>query len=132
MYSAFCGEMASRRYVCCAIEHCDGTSPLSTIVTEDGRKTKIEWLQWTDLDWPDMDTQPSDDTTLRHEQLSMRVAATDEVIKAMTRLSLGETISTTFINSDFDWSRWGCIDTHKPAMAGHLLGESAGEGYCGS
>lgn len=49
MYSAFCGEMASRGYVCCAIEHRDGTSPSSTIVTEDGRAKKLEWLQWTDL-----------------------------------------------------------------------------------
>lgn len=50
MYSAFCGEMASRGYVVCAIEHRDGTSPSSTIVTEDGRTKMLDWLQWTDLE----------------------------------------------------------------------------------
>ena len=51
MYSAFCGEMASRGYIVCAIEHRDGTSPSSTIVSEDGRIKKLDWLRWTDLEY---------------------------------------------------------------------------------
>jgi len=127
MYSAFCGEMASRGYIVCAIEHRDGTSPSSTIVTEDGRSKTLDWLEWTDLDWPELETQPADDTTLRHEQIKMRVAEIDEVIKAMKRLSNGENITRTSINlPDFDWSRWQAVDVHKPIMAGHSLGGSAG------
>lgn len=72
-----------------------------------------------------MDTQPLDDTTLRHEQIKMRVAEIDEVIKAMTHLSQSGTISTNAINPDFDWGRWRCLDTRKPVMAGHSLGGSA-------
>lgn len=146
MYSAFCGEMASRGYVVCAIEHRDGTSPSSTIVTNDGRSKMLDWLQWTDLEyvlnpsttylpiakfivysWPDLATQPPDDTFLRHEQIKMRVAEIEEVISAMTRLSLGENIERTSIHSpDFEWDRWRSLDTSRPVMAGHSLGGSAG------
>jgi hypothetical protein len=51
MYSVFFGELASREYIVCAIEHRDGTSPSSTIVTEGGRAQKLDWLQWTDLEY---------------------------------------------------------------------------------
>jgi hypothetical protein len=40
MYRAFCGVMDLRGYVVCAIEHRDGTSPSSTVVTE-GRRSLI-------------------------------------------------------------------------------------------
>ncbi|KIM76004.1 hypothetical protein PILCRDRAFT_826858 [Piloderma croceum F 1598] len=126
MYSAFCGEMASRGYIVCAIEHRDGTSPSSTIVTEDGRAQKLDWLQWSDLDWPDLETQPADDTVLRHQQIKLRIAEIEGVIKAMTRLSRGEDITKTSIDTpDFDWSRWRSVDTNKPIIAGHSLGGSA-------
>jgi hypothetical protein len=51
MYSVFFGELASRGYIVCAIEHRDGISPSSTIVTEDERAQKLDWLQWTDLEY---------------------------------------------------------------------------------
>ncbi|KAF8315425.1 hypothetical protein DL93DRAFT_2079195 [Clavulina sp. PMI_390] len=49
MYSTFCGEMASRGYVVCALEHRDGTSPCSMIVSEDGKAKVLNWLQWSDI-----------------------------------------------------------------------------------
>lgn len=49
MYSTFCGEMASQGYIVCGIEHRDGTSPCSTIVSEDGKAKTLNWLQWSDL-----------------------------------------------------------------------------------
>ena len=49
MYSSVCGELASRGYVVCAIEHRDGTSPSSVIVAEDGQAKPLNWLQWSDL-----------------------------------------------------------------------------------
>ena len=44
MYSTFCGEMASRGYVVCAIEHRDGTSPSSVIVMEDGTSKVVDFV----------------------------------------------------------------------------------------
>jgi hypothetical protein len=82
--------------------------------------------------WPDLETQPTDDTTLRHEQIKLRLAEIEEVIGAMTRLSQGDDVRRTSIDSpDFDWNRWAdCIDTAKPVMAGHSLGGSAAVCIC--
>jgi platelet-activating factor acetylhydrolase len=49
MYSTFCGEMASRGYIVVAIEHRDGTSPVTTIIGEDGQTKRVDFLSWKQL-----------------------------------------------------------------------------------
>jgi platelet-activating factor acetylhydrolase len=136
MYSSFCGEMASRGRIVCAIEHRDGTSPSSTIVTEDGVSKKLDFLSWKDLYWPNLDPQPENDTTLRHEQIKMRLAEIKEVVLAVERITSGEKIVRTRVQAtdkvklpdedSFDWDRWkGSIDSKRVVMSGHSLGGSA-------
>jgi platelet-activating factor acetylhydrolase len=125
MYSAFCGEMASRGYIVCAIEHRDGTSPSSKITSADGTTQVLDWLQWSDLQWPDELIQPTNDTRLRHEQLKLRAAEISACVAIMTRVATGEKPASSLTAPDFDWSRWTVLDTSRPVMAGHSLGGSA-------
>lgn len=131
MYSSFCGELASRGYVVVAVEHRDGTGPSSSIKLVDGTVRDLEFVNWQDLDWPDLpsDAQPKDDTTLRHDQLEMRAQEIKEIIRAFEGISAGEPIFETSLRSPhFDWSRWGpkwdAIAVKRPIMTGHSLGGS--------
>lgn len=132
MYSSICGEFASRGYIVCAIEHRDGTGPSSAIKLKDGTMRDVDFLNWTDIEWPNLphDDQPRDDTTLRHDQLDMRVAEVEEVVRTMTKISKGEEIVETSLRSpQFDWKRWGpdwnALNVKRPIMTGHSLGGSA-------
>jgi platelet-activating factor acetylhydrolase len=129
MYSAFCGELASRGYVVAAIEHRDGTSPSSRITAADGSRKTLDWLQWTDLTWPEMEEQPKDDTILRHSQIEFRCAEIEGVVDIMRRISQGEDVDRLIAAPKFDWSHgWTSIDVDRPIMAGHSLGGSAAVG----
>lgn len=127
MYSAFCGEMASRGFVVAVLEHRDGTSPSSTIVAADGTKTTVDWVQWSDLYWPNLPEQPTDDTILRHEQIKCRIAELENVVDVMQRVSRGEKLNDTngYKVPNLDWTRFQAVDAAKPVMAGHSLGGSA-------
>lgn len=122
MYSAFCGEMASRGYIVVGLEHRDGTGP-STLIEYDNGKTKVvHWLDWRDLHWPDLDTQPKDDTTLRKVQLQLRLAELEQVYVQLQMISQGNGVARKSTD-DFDWQRWkGAIDTSRPIMSGHSFG----------
>jgi platelet-activating factor acetylhydrolase len=141
MYSAFCGEMASRGYIVAAIEHRDGTGPSSTILGFDGTKKVLDWLQWSDLQcvhsltlhgvekershsWPELAEQPRDDTTLRHVQIQVRLAEFEGVLDVMNRIARGATPHR--IVDLGDWSRWArYVDVQQPVMAGHSFGGTA-------
>ncbi|KAI0786998.1 platelet-activating factor acetylhydrolase, isoform II-domain-containing protein, partial [Abortiporus biennis] len=129
MYSAFCGEMASRGYIVAAIEHRDGTGPSSRITDSNGEMRILDWLDWRDLYWPDS-KQPENDTTLRHVQLEVRLAETLGVIKTLEKIASGTPVGQTTLtqaSTTFDWAAWAsCVSMHKPIMAGHSFGGSLG------
>ncbi|KAJ8589801.1 hypothetical protein M405DRAFT_738008 [Rhizopogon salebrosus TDB-379] len=125
MYSAFCGEMASRGYIVVAIEHRDGTGPSSRITAEGGIRRDCDWLDWTDLHWVNLDEQPKCDNTLRRVQLEVRQAELEHVIIALNRISKGQKVpQTRFSKGDWSWTPWTCINPSSPIMVGHSFGGS--------
>ncbi|KAF8146077.1 platelet-activating factor acetylhydrolase [Mycena galopus ATCC 62051] len=135
LYSALAGELASHGYIVAAVEHRDGTGPSSTITTPGGRSRKIDFLNWRDIHWPDHEVQPQDDTTLRHDQLKVRLAELRAVHTALVSLSTGAADFAPIAAArpalkapapSFNWTRWAhCLDAARPIMCGHSFGGSA-------
>ncbi|CDO71911.1 hypothetical protein BN946_scf184940.g58 [Trametes cinnabarina] len=116
----------NRGFIVAAIEHRDGTSPSSTIVAADGATTTLDWIQWSDLDWPELSEQPKDDSVLRREQIKCRVAEIEAVIETMQQISKGEAPNELLKKPDASvWSAWRLVDASRPVLAGHSLGGSA-------
>ena len=61
----------------------DGTGPSSFVRTEDGKLREMNFINWAQLDWPDLAEQPKDDTILRHEQIKLRTAEIEECLSWM-------------------------------------------------
>ena len=107
-----------------AVEHRDGSGPSTTIKLESGETKYLDFLGWQDVEWPDLAEQPSDDTTLRKDQLALRLAEIEETLSVIKAINSGIPVAETSLRSpDFDWSRWkDTIDVENPIMAGHSLG----------
>jgi platelet-activating factor acetylhydrolase len=79
--------------------------------------------------------QPQDDTTLRHDQLKVRLAELRAVHTALVSLSTGAADFAPIAAArpalkapapSFDWTRWAhCLDAARPIMCGHSFGGSA-------
>ncbi|WVF66669.1 hypothetical protein IAT40_001410 [Kwoniella sp. CBS 6097] len=132
MYTHICGELASRGYVVAAVEHRDGTGPSAKITSEDGQERDIDFLRWTDLDWPDRseDQQPKDDNTLRHDQLKIRLVEMKSTLDVITKLTTGAECSQSRLMASrtIDWSLWkGLVEVEEGSvcLAGHSFGGTA-------
>jgi platelet-activating factor acetylhydrolase len=69
--------------------------------------------------------QPTDDTTLRHEQIKCRIAEIEAVVDVIRKLSEGKPPSEGLQMPKMDWEKFTSVDATKPVMAGHSLGGSA-------
>jgi len=114
MNSAVCGELASRGYIVAAIEHRDGTGPSVQLTDECGETKYMYWLNWTDLESKDVEEQPMDDTTLRHVQLSVRLAEVEGVLQALQPLTQGQgLVSIGRTPSLCEWEGWHVMEVTK-------------------
>ncbi|GAA5992039.1 hypothetical protein JCM10908_000709 [Rhodotorula pacifica] len=89
-YSQWCGEIASRGYVVAAIEHRDGSGPISTVRRADGKQERVvDYIRPEHLSWPD-GKKPLTSLEFRAVQLEMRLAEVSETLRVLERLNAGE------------------------------------------
>lgn len=78
--------------------------------------------------WPELKDQPIDDTRLRHDQVSMRLAEFDGVIETLKIISGSIKVRDNKgrVMEDFRGKDWeGSLDTERIILAGHSLGGTA-------
>ncbi|GAA5875906.1 hypothetical protein JCM16303_004039 [Sporobolomyces ruberrimus] len=135
-YSQYCGELASRGYVVVAIEHRDGSGPVSIVKLdeEDARKEKIiEYIKEADIYYENpSDKQPF--LSFRSDQLRMRQSEISRILSTLQRINAGDSNPSLErsnrrknaygLKEEFRWEDWkGRLDLQDGlVMAGHSFG----------
>ncbi|TNY20603.1 platelet-activating factor acetylhydrolase, isoform II-domain-containing protein [Rhodotorula diobovata] len=90
-YSHWCGEIASRGFIVAAIEHRDGSGPVSVVRLENGEERVVDYLRPEEhLDWP-TGTRPQTSLEFRSSaQLPFRLAEISALLHHLRRLNAGE------------------------------------------
>ncbi|GAA5827062.1 hypothetical protein JCM11251_002228 [Rhodosporidiobolus azoricus] len=88
--SAWCTQIASQGYIVAAIEHRDGTAPISVVRLGDGKERVVDYIKAQEhLVYPDGHT-PLTELEFRSPQLSLRLAEIREAVHIMRRINDGE------------------------------------------
>ncbi|GAA5896356.1 uncharacterized protein JCM6883_006878 [Sporobolomyces salmoneus] len=136
-YSQYCGELASRGYVVVAVEHRDGSGPITVVKPADGdpRKEKvIDYIKEKDIYYEnEKDQQPF--LKFRGDQLSLRQAEISEILSTLARINRGASTEELERSNrrayaygkngaPFRWEEWkGRLDLEENmTMAGHSFG----------
>ncbi|BGP12604.1 hypothetical protein JCM10213_008741 [Rhodosporidiobolus nylandii] len=132
-YSQWCGEVASRGFVVAAIEHRDGSGPVSVVRLEDGEERIVDYIRAEQhLSFPPPHS-PQSSLEFRTSQLSLRLAEIESVLALMRRLNAGEGAAMAAENRRKDnggegtVGKWlplweGRVDLGRVVMAGHSFG----------
>ncbi|BGP44694.1 hypothetical protein JCM10450v2_000508 [Rhodotorula kratochvilovae] len=133
-YSHWCGEIASRGYIVAALEHRDGSGPVSVVRLEDGKERVVDYLRPEEhLDWPS-GTRPQTSLQFRSSaQLPFRLAEISALLHHLRRINGGEGAAVAAENRRKDHGgkrvgRWlegwkGRIGLEgEMVMAGHSFG----------
>lgn len=86
-----------------------------------------DWCRWPDLP---ADQQPTDDTTLRHDQLKVRLVELKSTIDVLKQIGTGELVTKGRLQASrtYDWKSWvGKLETGdgRIGLAGHSFGGTA-------
>lgn len=89
-YSALCGEYASYGWVCCAIEHRDGSGPRTFVnYAQDSMPARVVDYANPSDGKNDTSNEVPTDHELRNAQIRMRKREIDEMYKIMCQISAG-------------------------------------------
>ncbi|KAK4054882.1 hypothetical protein OIV83_000806 [Microbotryomycetes sp. JL201] len=129
-YSQYCGELASLGYIVAAIEHRDGTAPVSIVKspTAGAADRQVFYIRPDDIEFK----APNKTLTqleYRKQQLEMRYEEIRQVLRVFERINNGEGDKVAHENlrktkgSEMWLPQWrDKIDLQKPCMAGHSFG----------
>lgn len=121
-YTHFCGELASRGTVLAAIEHRDGSGPASLVLSRNGVERQVMYLRQSDL----KADPPLDPAKFKEEQLALREAEIDEVIRVLHKVNAGQGDDVFKRNLRDegrglqDWAER--LDMERLVIAGHSYG----------
>ncbi|GAA5918836.1 hypothetical protein JCM1841_002763 [Sporobolomyces salmonicolor] len=121
-YSQWCGEIASRGYVVAALEHRDGSGPISVVRLDDEGKEErvVDYIKEADLVYPPSHGSPPPFLTFRAAQLLLRQSEIRFVLEILTRLNAGEGPAVAKQNRRKDLAGDGAVGMWLEGWKGRL------------
>ncbi|GAA5827060.1 hypothetical protein JCM11251_002227 [Rhodosporidiobolus azoricus] len=108
-YSQWCMQIASQGYIVAAIEHRDGSGPISVVRLGDGKERIVDYIRAEEhLVYPDGHT-PLTSLEFRTPQLALRLAEIREVILLMRRINEGDGAKIAQENRRKDYGGEGVV-----------------------